>query len=84
MTSVLLSEFAPGELVLRKKKTSELKATAVSRGIPEVIILLNEVMEKCYTFSPETPDPKSAVLPGDVPHFSKQSLNVSVKFLLSR
>ncbi len=53
------------------------------QSLPEVIILLNEVMEKCYTFSPETPGPKSVVLPGDVPHFSKQPLNISVTFLQS-
>lgn len=83
MTSVLLSEFASSELVW-KKQTNKHPSWNRLQSLPEVIILLNEVMEKCYTFSPEyTPGPKSVVLPGDVPHFSKQPLNISVTFLQS-
>lgn len=83
MNSVVLHEHCP-RWTCCKKNIRKLKLTADSGGIPEVIILLNEVMEKCYTFSPETPDPKSVVLPGDVPHFSKRQLNISFKVLLKK
>lgn len=83
MNSVVLHEHCPRR-TRWKKNIRELKLTAASGGIPEVIILLNEVREKCYTFSPETPDPKPVVLPGDVPHFSERKINISFKVLLKK